>query len=137
MGMTFKEKSLWVQQVAILVVFGSYLSSLDFSIPESFPASSTVYLIGLILLLVVLNILGHILVAAFNQPENEDERDKLIELKATRISAFIQGAGIVMSIFVSISLQNFFITINLLIQTLVIAEVAGKAVQLFYYRKGS
>ena len=136
MNITFKEKSAWIQLVTLFLVFGSYFLSIDYTIPGSIPTNLAAHLIWLIVVLVVLNILGHILAAAFNKPENEDERDKLIELKATRIRAFIQAAGIVMAIIASLNLQNLFITINVLILFLVISEVIDKAVQLFYYRKG-
>ncbi|WP_045858587.1 hypothetical protein [Teredinibacter purpureus] len=136
MGITFKEKSLWIQIVTLSLVFGGYFLNLDYTITESLPSNLIPRFIWLIVALVILNILGHVLAAAFNKPENEDERDKLIELKATKIKAFILAAGIVIAILGSLKLQNLFITLNLLILFLVISEVVDKAVQVFYYRKG-
>ena len=136
MDITFKEKSLLIQLVAILIVFGGYFSSLDYSINQSLPSNSIPHFIWLVVALVALNILGHIFAAAFSQPENEDERDKLIELKATRIQAFLLAAGIIITIFASLKLQSVFLIVNLLILFLVISEVVEKAVQVFYYRKG-
>lgn len=136
MDITFKEKSLWIQLVTLSFVFGGYFLSIDYTFPETIPSNSVSHFIWLIVILVILNILGHILASAFNKPENEDERDKLIELKASRIQAFIQAVGIVMAILASLKLQNLYITVNLLILSLVISEVLDKAVQLFYYRKG-
>ena len=136
MDLTFKEKSLLIQIVAILIVFGSYFLSIDYKITQSLPSSTIPHFIWLVVALVVLNILGHIFAAAFNTPENEDERDKLIELKAARIQAFLLAAGIVMTILASLKLPNVFFVINLLILFLVISEIVEKAVQLFYYRKG-
>lgn len=136
MDITFKEKSLLIQIVTLSLVFGSYFLGIDYAITENLPSNSISHFIWLIVVLVVLNILGHILAAVFNKPENEDERDKLIELKAARIKAFLLAAGIVITILASLDLQNLFITINLLIMFLVISEVAEKSVQIFYYRKG-
>ncbi len=79
MDITFKEKSLWVQIVAISIVFGSYSLSLGHKITESLSSMPIPHYIWLVVALVVLNILGHILAAALDKPEREDERDKLIE----------------------------------------------------------
>lgn len=137
MDITFKEKSLWIQLVTLSLVFGSYFLSIDYTNTKNLPMNSIPHFIWLIVVLVALNILGHILAAAFNKPENEDERDKLIELKATRVKAFLLAAGIVIAILASLKMENLFYTINLLILFLVISEVTEKAVQIFYYRKGT
>ena len=136
MDITFKEKSLWVQIVALTGMFGSYFLNVDYKITDGFPSNLISHFIWLIVGLVVLNILGHVFAAAFNKPENEDERDKLIELKATRIKAFLLASGMVITILACLKLQNEFFTINLLLLSLVVSEVIEKAIQIFYYRKG-
>lgn len=136
MGSTFKEKSLWIQLITLSLVFGGYFLSLDYTITASLPSNLIPHFIWLIVVLVVLNILGHVVAAAFNKPENEDERDRLIELKATRIKAMLLAAGMLMAILASLKLQNVFLIVNLLILFLAISEVSEKAVQIFYYRNG-
>jgi ABC-type sugar transport system permease subunit len=134
--MTFKEKSIFIQLVTILLVFGSYFLNMDYNFSDGFPPDLSFHFVWLIVVLIVLNIVGHIFAAAFNKPENEDERDTLIELKATRIKAFILTSSMVITLLVSLKLQNEYITINLLLLFLVASEVIEKAIQLFYYRKG-
>lgn len=136
MSITFKEKSLWIQIVVLTVMFGSYFLNIDYKISDGFQANLIFHFIWLIVGLVVLNILGHVFAAAFNQPEIEDERDKLIKLKATRIKAFLLASGMVITILACLKLQNEFITINLLLLFLVASEVIEKTIQIFYYRKG-
>lgn len=137
MSVTFKEKSLWIQIVTLSLVFGSYFLNLDYTGVDRFPPNLVFHFIGLLVLLTVLTILGHIFAAAFNEPENEDERDVIIELKATRIKAFLLASSIVITMLTSLTLQNEFVTLHLLLLFLVVSEVVEKAVQLFYYRQGS
>ena len=137
MGVTFKEKSLWIQVVTLSLVFGSYFLALDYTGVDRFPPNLVSHFIGLLVVLTVLTILGHIFAAAFNEPENEDERDLIIELKATRIKAFLLASSIVITMLTSLTLQNEFVTLHLLLLFLVVSEVVEKAVQLFYYRQGS
>ena len=137
MGVTFKEKSLWFQIVTLSLVFGSYFLALDYTGVDRFPPNLVSHFIGLLVVLTVLTILGHIFAAAFNEPENEDERDLIIELKATRIKAFLLASSIVITMLTSLTLQNEFVTLHLLLLFLVVSEVVEKAVQLFYYRQGS
>ena len=137
MGVTFKEKSLWIQVVTLSLVFGSYFWALDYTGVDRFPPNLVSHFIGLLVVLTVLTILGHIFAAAFNEPENEDERDLIIELKATRIKAFLLASSIVITMLTSLTLQNEFVTFHLLLLFLVVSEVVEKAVQLFYYRQGS
>ncbi len=137
MSVTFKEKSLWIQIVTLSLVFGSYFLALDYTGVDRFPPNLVSHFIGLLVLLTVLTILGHIFAAAFNEPENEDERDLIIELKATRIKAFLLASSIVITMLTSLTLQNEFVTFHLLLLFLVVSEVVEKAVQLFYYRQGS
>ena len=137
MGVTFKEKSLWIQVVTLSLVFGSYFWALDYTGVGRFPPNLVSHFIGLLVVLTVLTILGHIFAAAFNEPENEDERDLIIELKATRIKAFLLASSIVITMLTSLTLQNEFVTLHLLLLFLVVSEVVEKAVQLFYYRQGS
>ena len=137
MSVTFKEKSLWIQIVTLSLVFGSYFLNLDYTGVDRFPPNLVFHFIGLLVLLTVLTILGHIFAAAFNEPENEDERDVIIELKATRIKAFLLASSIVITMLTSLTLQNEFVTLHLLLLFLVVSEVVEKAIQLFYYRQGS
>ena len=136
MTLTFKEKSLWIQIITLALVFGGYFLTMNYNIEQAFPSNLILHYIWLIVVFIALNILAHIFAAAFNKPECEDERDKLIELKATRIKAFLLATGIVFAILASLILENQFLTINLLLLFLVFSEVITKAIQLFYYQKG-
>lgn len=134
MNMTFKEKSQWIQLISILLVFGSYFLSINFKSAENFLPNSIYHFIWLIAALVILNIIGHALTAALNKPEGQNQRNQLIELKATRIKSFLLAAGIITSILISLKLQNDFYTVNFLFLALVGSETVEKALQIMYYR---
>jgi|TARA_B110000908_G_C10263717_1_gene461526 drug/metabolite transporter (DMT)-like permease len=136
MKLTFKEKSLWIQITTLTLVFGSYFLNMNYNITNGLPPNLIFDFIWLLIAFIALNILAHIFAAVFNKPECEDERDKLIELKATRIKAFILATGIIITILASLTLENQLLTINLLLLFLVVSEVIEKVIQLFYYQKG-
>ncbi|MCB9248440.1 MAG: hypothetical protein H6613_07765 [Ignavibacteriales bacterium] len=65
-----------------------------------------------------------------------DEREKLIEAKATKISYFILSAGAWVTAFGILLTSSAFILINVLILFLVLAEIVGFSLQLIYYKRG-
>jgi hypothetical protein len=66
----------------------------------------------------------------------EDERDKLIKLKATRNSHYSFSAGFFMAIFaLSIGMPSYWLFILFVISG-VIAELIDNGTQMYYYRKG-
>lgn len=65
-----------------------------------------------------------------------DERDKLIELKATQISLIIFSLGFILSLITQLTdMSNHMFFITLIIFG-VISEVASEVVKIIYYRKG-
>lgn len=134
MDTSFKEKSLWIQLLALVLVFGSYF--VQVILAGEGAAHQLGYFIGMLVVLVVINVLGHSVAAVLSPPEHEDERDKRIQLTASRTKAHVLAAGSLITIAVSLILHHEFLTLHLLLLFLVIAEVAEKSVQLVYYRKG-
>jgi Na+/H+ antiporter NhaD/arsenite permease-like protein len=99
--------------------------------------------IGLWVPVITLTIIVHVVFNAINAIVTKqddvppaDERDKLIELKATRNThyLFIVGFFIAM-VFLAFSTAPF-VVFNLLIFAFVASELLGYASQLYYYRRG-
>ena len=151
MDLSFQEKSILGSLVITLGLFGYYF----FKVFEVFmygtsetSLSLPFILIGVVAAVVAVEIVYHILIALASKPETEDERDKLIEAKATRISYFVLAAGCLtavghsmISVFAEDSaldrtIQNPIMTANLIILAFILAEVVGFAMQLYYYRRG-
>ena len=79
--------------------------------------------------------------AAILSPEEanapRDEREKLIELKATRIAYSGLATGIVLACFLAAFDPPAIIATNALLFVLVMAEVLRSACQIIQYRRGA
>jgi len=141
MNLSYQEKSIWVILISTVLVFGSYFYAAFKLFPfTSFPNSPLIALfIGTIVGYIILQIILHIGLALFHVKEAEgdtDERDALIELKATRISYFVLIFGVWVagcSMFLFISTVTM---ANIIMFFFVLAEIIGNVVQLYYYRRG-
>jgi len=117
--MSYREKSIWGQLIATLIVYGNYF------------ARSGGNLIGMIVVLVMIQIVAQIAIAILAKPEPKDERDRLIDARAYRVGylLLVTGAVLCMNIVVSP-------TVNGLLMALVVSEVGKSVTQLYYYRWG-
>ena len=94
--MSFREKTAWVTLIAMLIVAGMYF----FHNPRVFDpnASAFVYLAMSVSLgaFVIIEILAY-LVLYLRYPKDartpKDERERLIDLKATRLAAYVYVVG--------------------------------------------
>lgn len=66
----------------------------------------------------------------------EDERDKLIELKAMRIGFIIAGAGFVFSLIAAFTTGSPALMLNILFITFSAGSLAEGAAQLVFYKRG-
>jgi hypothetical protein len=89
------------------------------------------------------NFLAHRGPLAGVQPEPKDERDILIESRAYRNGYFAYGTGafLVISMAIVAGLAHIsvtpFLVVNLVLLSMVLAEVVKFGAQLLYYRKGA
>ena len=93
MDLSFKEKSTWGLLLGIVVVSVYYFPE---AINAADSAAGSWRLIGLsiagVIALIVIEIVYHVIIAAVSPSESgEDERDKLIDLKAERLAGFALG----------------------------------------------
>jgi len=101
LSMSYEEKSSWVSTLAVLAVSCWYFTTLwpHVVAEDALPAAA---LIGptavATVVLVVLQVGGHVLAALLGRPQEADERDRLIALRATRLSDFVMGACVFMVI---------------------------------------
>lgn len=95
--MSFEEKSSWVSTLALLVVSVWYFGTLwpVVATPEGLPGE---VLLGptvvAVVVLVVLQIGGHLLAAISGRVDGADERDRWIALRATRLADLVMGLGV-------------------------------------------
>jgi hypothetical protein len=138
MEMSFREKSAWISFVLIVLVFGPYF----WLVGRSLVGGAHVHggtQFGLILLFIVLEIVVHIAIAIQSPRDAQapiDERENLIDLKATRTAFYVLFGGALLSIFT----MHFRVTIWTLSQfvlfSIVVAELVKFARQIVLFRRG-
>lgn len=136
MNLTFKEKSLLIQSVILVLLFGAYFIKVLPLNAQTISSEIVTQMIFMVIALVVLMIIGHILAVIGELPEASDERDKLIALKASQVSSAILASGVVIAIMYSLKMEGNFWSVHILLIALVLSEVTNKVLQLFFYRRG-
>jgi len=139
--MPFREKIAWISLVATLVVYGGYFVSLTVSWGgEGWISDSFGLLVGTTVLFVVVMI-ALTVVAAVLAPADAaapaDEREKLISLKASQFPYFALSSGAFTTIVALFVGTDRFFAANFLFLSMIVAEVAKDAAQIFYFRRGA
>lgn len=147
-GFSFKEKSLLISLVALLMVYGGYFAGVLSGDAEPTLAAMLETLLGLVVALVVVHVAFHIVISLDDVEEAEDERDR-----AVRRHAAVAGYNV---LFVALLLITGRLLVlgagteeadspapmtlvelaNLMLAAMVVSEVVYYGAQLFFYRRG-
>jgi hypothetical protein len=137
--MSFREKSAWVTLVAILVVSGMYV----FHVPRLYEPHSGWVLKAMGLSLaafMLIELVAYVVLRLRNPTEArtpKDELEKLIDLKALRIAAYVYFAGSFTAVFVTIHVIGA--TAGMvgvaIVLAFVLAEIVNYAARIVYYRR--
>jgi uncharacterized membrane protein len=144
--MPFREKTAWISLVTMLIVFGAFFGGVA---SGRLPASGLGTLHGLILsvlaviaLQVVLKLTARSLARA-DADAPKDEREQLIELKATRIAFYVLVGAVLLAVFLVIHTPimggPFPGSPRLglaMVGCIVLADVVRSAAQIVYFRRG-
>ena len=140
--MTFQEKSALTMTAILVVVFGMYFALVLGPVAGApAPAREFAFTALMILASVVVTILAaatHIVLAIVfrSQVNAHDERDRLIDLRSTRVAAYILAAGVYAGIGLSVVQVERFWIAQALIAALVIAEITDGVIKVVLYRRG-
>ncbi|WP_448564320.1 hypothetical protein [Thalassotalea ganghwensis] len=151
--MSYKEKTIWLSLVILLLIWGDYgLTMIELANSQALnQALINDLLKSVIIQTIVLEIVLHIILAIINHKDanaQEDERDKLISLRATQHAYILLSIGVAVAVFYTIApaLNNVILpastlayhekVIQIVIFFMVFAEVYRLSTQLFYYRRG-
>ena len=150
--MSFQEKNITVSLVNFCLILGYFLIRLFLMIQEgSFLPANVFRLWGIIIVLAVVvtifaTILTHIVSAIIQAiktgEENpkvediEDERDRLIDLRGTKITYFFHSIGVLLSMLTFVLGQPPLVMFTLLILSGVVAQIIGDISRLYLYRRG-
>ncbi|HTV66366.1 MAG TPA: hypothetical protein VMD98_12225 [Bryocella sp.] len=128
----------------MLILYGVYFARVLRNLGQSQFAGEALWsLIWAVVAIIGIEILYHVAAPpAGVQPEPKDERDNLIESKAYRNGYFAYGTGAFLVIsaviaagFAHISVTPF-LMVNLVLLSMVLAEVVKFVTQLLYYTRG-
>ena len=149
--MSYQEKNITVSLFSHLLIVGYYLVNL-FQMQQAGGLVSAkvfnlwaVVIVGVIVVNIVGSILTNILLSIVHaiktrseQEESfiEDERDKLIGLKGSKVSYIAFSIGVLIAMLSFAFGQPPLVMFSLLILSSIVAEIIGDVSQLYIYRKG-
>lgn len=147
--MSLKESRILVTIIATLAIFAAYqIIILGRYEDGRFDGEDGLRLIGqAILILIGVQVAGtiiaqivatiiHAIVTRQEEPDFDDERDKLIELRALRVSFILVGVGIVGTMVAMATGTAVFWVFNLIIIAMIAGDIVGNVVRLRLYRRG-
>lgn len=144
--MSFREKSLWVMLLAMVLAAFFYGHAVAYVNHEQFEpvpwramtvnAPMVVMFHIAVAVLVAFAIVGHLVIVLFDRRTEADERDRLIALKGAQVGGFVLATGVFFALWLAvISTGNFGFT-QLLLAFWVLAQITDYAVQLWLHRRG-
>lgn len=149
--MSFQEKNIAVSLVNFTLILGFYSIRVFLMIQSgTFNSTNMFRLWGItialaIVVTIILTILTHIgsgiihAIKTKEEPEIEDiqdERDRLIDLRGTRITYFVSSIGVFLSMLTFVFGQPPLVMFSLLILSGLVAQIIGDISRLILYRRG-
>lgn len=150
--MSFQEKNITVTLISFTLILGFYLSRVLQMVQDGGLESSAVFrLWGItVVLAIIVTVVGMILthivsaiVIAIQTGDDdpdiediEDERDKLIDLRGTKVTYSISSLGSFLAMLTFALGQSPLVMFTLLIFFGLVAQVAGDITRLVLYRRG-
>lgn len=139
--MAFREKIHWVTLVTMILAFGWYFLAYPWQIADS-PAAmwaTAGMLVPVTIAIIVAMTVATAVLAIRNRGEvdvKEDERDRSFHMHGTHYAYYPLVVGIWVNIFLIFWGIGQAQQLNLMIATLVVAELVRIGTQLFLYRRG-
>lgn len=140
--MSFQEKGAIVMTSVLVIVYGIYFTAV-WRLLSTTSADEVVYqplmIIATVPPLIILAVLSHIVLALANPKEANanDERDRLITLRAERIGGYVLAMGVFAGIVLAMIESPYFYIANALLLAWVLAEITERITKVVLYRRGS
>ncbi len=147
-GFSFKEKSLLISLLAILVIYGGYFVEVMRGSTERSLEAMLGTMLALLVALIAVHVIFHAVIALDDVEEAEDERDRAVARRASIWGYNVLFVGIICVLgrllIVGGWLQaegaeagpSSYDIANLLLAALVLSEVVYYLAQLVFYRRG-
>lgn len=149
--MSYQEKNITVSLVSTLLILGYYLVNVFQMYQDGGLIADRVFRLWAIVIVagIIVNIVSSILTnivlsivhAIKTKTEEEerfieDERDKLIGLKGTRVSYITFSIGVLLAMLTFVFGQPALVMFSLIIFFSLVAEIVGDISQIYRYRRG-
>ncbi len=137
--MGFREKSAWISLLSMSVIYGLYF----WSVAQTGSHAAGMHFGGLLetIIALVLVQVGLTIAVAVLAPGDakapRDEREKLIELKATRVAYAGLATSVALACFFGAFDPPIVFNTNALLFLLVTAEILRSSCQIIQYRRGA
>jgi hypothetical protein len=138
--MSFREKSAWISFLTILVVFGLYFWNvarvLDGRIDHRTAYNvSIALLVAFVLLEIVLHAAAAVLAPA-DARAPKDEREQLIEMRATRLAFHVLVVGALAGVGLMHVTRSVWVMGQHVLLAIVVAELVNFGGRIVYFRRG-
>lgn len=137
--MSFREKSAWITLISLLLVSAVYSMHAPWSLRPEPGGFAFHWLVVCVVALVLIEIVGHVAIAVRAPREAlapADERERLIDLKATRIAAYVYVVGSFAAVaMLHLGANAIGIAYGVLC-AFVVAEIVNYVARVIYYRRG-
>ena len=137
--MSFREKTAWISFVSMLAIYGYYFWSVLHSGPPS-AGDQLGGLFGVVIALILVQVVLTVAAAVITPDEAKaprDERERLIELRATRIAYSGLATSVAMACFFSAFDPPLIFNANALLFLLATAEMLRSGCQIIQYRRSA
>jgi hypothetical protein len=137
--MSFREKSAWISLLSMAGIYAVYFWSL---FPSMWRPAGSAFggLLGTVIVLVIVQTVLTIAIALSTPKDTKaplDEREKLIELRATRFAYAVLAGSVACACFFGGFKPPIVFNANALLFMLVVAEILRSGSQIVQYRRGA
>jgi hypothetical protein len=135
--MSFQEKSLWLMSIALFAFAGLYFGT---ALPQSSADVSShdvKKFVGALILMVIIQIIGHVAMAIRDRRFQTDERDGLIELKGRRNGHYVLAVGVAISLVAALATRGNFLFTHLLLAFWILSQLIDYVSQIVLHRRGA
>lgn len=138
--MSFREKSAWITLIAILLVSAFYITHVP-NVLEPEPRLWELHVVGITFAaFIVIDVIAHIILYVRfwkDARTPKDERERLIDLKATRLAWYVFVVGTLLAIVTTPhhGASGFGVMIFVLF-AFALAEIVNYTARIIFYRRG-
>jgi uncharacterized BrkB/YihY/UPF0761 family membrane protein len=135
--MSFHEKSLWLMFASLVVCCGGYFALALPSGAQNVMPQEVALFVAAVVALVVMQIVGHVILALLDRRTDSDERDRMIGLIGTRNASYVLASGVFFALCSALIIPGNFVFMHVLLGAWVLAQLVETGTQLVLYRRGS